>query len=54
MVQGSAFAFRNLGDFLKRLGLWFTLIVEYPHVRKVFSSHKRRLEESGTPLPYTG
>ena len=41
MVQGSAFAFRNLGDFLKRLGLWFTLIVEYPHVRKVFSSHKR-------------
>ena len=41
MVQGSAFAFRNLGDFLKRLGLWFTLIVEYPHVRKVFSSHRR-------------
>ena len=31
---------RNLGDYFKRAGLWFSLLVEYPQVRKVFSMHK--------------
>ena len=31
---------RNLGDYFKRAGLWFSLLAEYPQVRKVFSMHK--------------
>ena len=30
----------NFGDFMKRAGLWFSLLAEYPRVRKVFSAHK--------------
>ena len=30
----------GLSGLLKRAALWFTLLLEYPHVRKVFKQHE--------------
>ena len=31
---------RNVGDYMKRASLWFSLLLEYPRVRHIFSQHK--------------
>ena len=30
----------GIGDWFKRLGIWFTLILEYPELRRVFAAHR--------------